>query len=280
MTKNLSSKKVNISVVIPTLNNRSQFLKEALNSIKDQIYEPLEIIIVNNGNNDLKLTNLSLTVKQFKIKYKSGVSEARNFGASHASGEFIAFLDDDDLWPPEYLDVIKNHIEQNNPDCLVASLSKLKEGKIFNYKNIEGQIKEDIILSRNPGITGSSVVVKKTTFLKIGGYDNELITGEDKSLILELINKNFKIVTVSEIKAIHREHHSDIRLSNDQNMSKGINQFYKKYRKQMNTFQKLDNLYKIKKYKWLVNKTFVNSFIYLCLLFLIFLKKYLFKFIK
>ena len=95
--KFLSKNETNISVVIPTLNNRSQFLNEALNSINDQTYKPLEVIIVNNGNSILKLPDLSLTIKQFKIKYKSGVSKARNFGASHASSEFIAFLDDDDL---------------------------------------------------------------------------------------------------------------------------------------------------------------------------------------
>ena len=214
------------------------------------------------------------------IKYKSGVSKARNFGASQASYEFLAFLDDDDLWPKDYLFVIKNFIEQHDPDCLVTSLSKLKDGKIFDYKNVEGQINKDIILTRNPGITGSSIVVKKTKFFSVGGFDNELITGEDKSLILEFINKNYKIITVSEIKAIHREHQSDIRLSNEENMWRGTYLFYKKYKKQMNTLQRLDNLYKIKRYNWLDNKTFINSFVYLCLLFLIFLKRCLFKFIK
>lgn len=275
------SKKINISVVIPTLNIRSQFLNEALNSINNQIYKPLEVIIVNNGSNrDLELPNLSLNIKQLDIKYKSGVSKARNFGASQASYEFLAFLDDDDLWPKDYLFVIKNFIEQHDPDCLVTSLSKLKDGKIFDYKNVEGQINKDNILTRNPGITGSSIVVKKKKFLSVGGFDNELITGEDKSLILEFINKNYKIITVSEIKAIHREHQSDIRLSNEENMWRGTYLFYKKYKNQMNTLQRLDNLYKIKRYNWLDNKTFINSFVYLCLLFLIFLKRCLFKFIK
>ena len=280
MMKNLSRNKVNFSVIIPTLNIRSQFLNEALNTINNQIYKPSEVIIVNNGSRDLELPNLSLNIKQLDIKYKSGVSKARNFGASQASYEFLAFLDDDDLWPKDYLFVIKNFIEQHDPDCLVTSLSKLKDGKIFDYKNVEGQINKDIILTRNPGITGSSIVVKKTKFFSVGGFDNELITGEDKSLILEFINKNYKIITVSEIKAIHREHQSDIRLSNEENMWRGTYLFYKKYKKQMNTLQRLDNLYKIKRYNWLDNKTFINSFVYLCLLFLIFLKRCLFKFIK
>ena len=54
MMKYLQKNESNISVVIPTLNNRSQFLNEALNSIKNQTYKPLEIIIVNNGNSDLE----------------------------------------------------------------------------------------------------------------------------------------------------------------------------------------------------------------------------------
>ena len=277
MMKYLQKNESNISVVIPTLNNRSQFLNEALNSIKNQTYKPLEVIIVNNGNSDLELNDFSFTIKKFKIKYKSGVSQARNFGASHASSEFIAFLDDDDLWPSEYLSVMKNYIEQQKPDCLIASLSKLKDGKISDYKNIDGVINKDIILTENPGITGSSVVVRKKIFFRVGGYNTKLITGEDKSLILEFINNNSNIIIVPETKAIHREHYKDIRLSNVENMAKGVILFYKEYSSQMNTVQKLDNLYKIKKYNWAVKKTFINGVNYLFFLAYFFLKNILKK---
>ena len=280
MMKYLQKNESNISVVIPTLNNRSQFLNEALNSIKNQTYKPLEIIIVNNGNSDLELNDFSLNIKKFRIKYNSGVSKARNFGASNAKGEFIAFLDDDDLWPVEYLSVMKNYIDQQQPDCLIASLSKLKDGKISDYKNIDGEVNRDIILTENPGITGSSVVVRKKIFFRVGGYNTKLITGEDKSLILEFINNNSNIVVVPETKAIHRDHFKDIRLSDVKNMAKGVTQFYNEYSNQMNTIQKLDNLYKIKRYNWAVKKTFVNGVNYLSLFIYFFLKKYLKKLIK
>jgi glycosyltransferase involved in cell wall biosynthesis len=99
-----------ISVVIPTLNTRPQFLKEALNSIEKQSYLPSEVIIVNNGIEDLKLPETSLNIRQFKIVFKSGVAQARNFGASISKGNYIAFLDDDDLWGQDYLKNMKNKL--------------------------------------------------------------------------------------------------------------------------------------------------------------------------
>jgi len=107
-----------------------------------------------------------------------------------------------------------------------------------------------------------------------------LKTGEDKSLILELINNNFNIIEVPEIKAIHRDHDKGARLSDDENMAEGVYQFYKEYRRQMNVSQKLDNLYKIKKYNWAVKKTLINGVNYLFLLMYILSKRYLKKFIK
>ena len=96
-----------ISVVIPTLNTRQEFLKEAINSIEKQSYLPLEVIIVNNGKRNLELPETFLKISRFDIVFKAGVAQARNFGASLANGKYIAFLDDDDLWGKDYLSNIK-----------------------------------------------------------------------------------------------------------------------------------------------------------------------------
>ena len=252
---------ISFSVVIPTLNNRRKYLKEAINSIEKQTLLPYEVIIVNNGKNNLEINKSSLNIRHFKIAFKSGVAKARNFGASLAKSNYIAFLDDDDFWGIDYLENMKTAIKKSKSDCLIGRLDQHVNNKIKPFKNAQGNITKDIILIRNPGITGSSIVIKKNIFQRIGGFNTKLPTGEDKSLILELIKKKFKIIAVPNSQAIIRQSDTE-RLSNSQNMYNGISQFYKVYNGQMNLSHKINNLYKINKYLWRFKKSISGALLY------------------
>lgn len=263
-----------ISVIIPTLNTRTKFLNEAINSIENQTYKPLEVIIVNNGEKNLDLPKTSLKINKFKIIFKGGVAQARNFGACLAMGDYIAFLDDDDLWGSDYLENMKKHIDTGQPDCLIGKLDQLLDDKIMSFKNAHENVNKDTILVRNPGITGSSVVINKNVFLSLGGYNPKLPPSEDKSLILELINKDLKVVTVPESQAIIRQSEIDRLTSNKKILQEGIFQFYRVYKNQMNLNQKIINLYKIYKYLWLTKKNIFNGLIFIILSILIRLTNY------
>lgn len=257
-----------ISVIIPTLNNRQEFLNEALDSIEKQSQLPFEVIIINNGEQEIKIPETSLKLHKFKTIFKGGVAQARNFGASLAKGDYIAFLDDDDLWGKDYLKNIKIQINKDQPDCLIGKLDQLLDNQIKPFKNAHGQINKKIILNYNPGITGSSVVINKKVFLNIGGYDPKLPPSEDKSLILDLINKGLKIVTVPESQAIARQSEIE-RLSFDpKKMYEGTFQFYRKYKNQMTLNQKIYNLCKIYGYLWKFKKSIMTGvfyfFLYAC----------------
>lgn len=270
---------ISFSVVIPTLNNRRKYLKEAINSIEKQTLLPLEVIIVNNGKNNLEINKSSLNIRHFKIAFKSGVAKARNFGASLAKSNYIAFLDDDDLWGIDYFENMKTAIKKSKPDCLIGRLDQYVNNKIKPFKNAQGNITKDIILIRNPGITGSSIVIKKNIFQKIGGFNTKLPTGEDKSLILELIKKKFKIIAVPNSQAIIRQSDTE-RLSNSQNMYNGISQFYKVYNDQMNLSHKINNLYKINKYLWRFKKSISAALLYNFFFILVTLDRIIKKFFK
>lgn len=252
-----------VSVIIPTLNTRQEFLKEALNSIEGQSYQPSEVIIVNNGDKDLIVPKTSLNVNQFKIIFRGGVAQARNFGASFANSDYIAFLDDDDLWDQDYLKNMKKLIDKEQPDCLVGRLDQLLNNKIMPFKNAHGKINKETILIRNPGITGSSVVINKNVFLSIGGYNPKLPPSEDKSLILELINRGFKIATVPDSQAIIRQSEIERLTSSENKLYEGIFQFYRIYKEQMNLAQKITNLYKIYKYLWRHKKSVISGLSYI-----------------
>ncbi len=265
MRFSLKNNNIQISVIIPTLNTRPEFLKEALNSIEKQSYLPFEVIIVNNGQEDLTVPRTSLNIRYFKIVFRSGVAQARNFGGNLSNGNYLAFLDDDDLWGQDYLKNIKTRIDLDQPDCLIGKLDQYLNNKILPFKNAHGKINKDIILRQNPGITGSSVVINKKIFLSVGGYNPKLPPSEDKSLILELINRGCRIVSVPESQAIIRQSEIDRLTNNNKLLYEGIFQFYQKYKDQMNLGQKITNLYKIYKYNWKSKKSILSGLIYIFL---------------
>ena len=268
-----------ISVVIPTLNNRKQFLFEAIQSVENQSYLPYEIIIINNGEGKVQVDHSLLKIRQYKITFKSGVAMARNFGANKAKTKYVAFLDDDDFWGEHYLKYMKDVIEKNQPDCLIGRLDQYLDNKIYPHKNAEGLIKEDIILVKNPGITGSSIVIKKNVFQDIGGFNINLPTSEDKSLILELIEKKFNIVSVSKSQAILRNS-NEVRLSNSKDMYFGILNFYKIYKHKMNLSQKIINIFKINKYLWRFKKSILGGLLYIFFFLIIEFEKILKNFLN
>lgn len=244
-----------ITVVIPTLNTRDDYLRSALDSISGQTRLPNEVIIVNNGLGNVCLPEFHVPIRNFKAVYKAGVAQARNIGVSLAGCEYVAFLDDDDLWSPDYIALMIEKIRLEEPDCLIARLDQLVDGKISPFKNAHGNVDTKTMFIRNPGITGSSVVVRKESFIRAGGYDPKLPPSEDKALILEFLKKGFKVTTVPECRAILRQHDLYDRLTESGRMMEGIFQFYRKYKLEMKVYQRLFNLKKINKHLWLSQKS-------------------------
>jgi glycosyltransferase involved in cell wall biosynthesis len=90
-----------ISVVIPTCNARPEFLEAALRCVEEQTFPAHEVIVVDNGHIPPSIDEHA-TVHCVRIPQFSGPAQARKFGASLATGEYVAFLDDD-LWENRYL---------------------------------------------------------------------------------------------------------------------------------------------------------------------------------
>ena len=137
-----------ISCIIPTY-NRKEFLVEAVNSVLSQTRKPDEIIIVNNGDERVFLSDkLSKHVKVYDIVRNAGASQTRNFGAGVATGDYLAFLDDDDLWGSDYLKNVtgvirgKSNLVVSRLDCVVA------DGVINPFKNPSKTVTIDNILTK------------------------------------------------------------------------------------------------------------------------------------
>ncbi len=108
-----------ISVIIP-YHNREQYIDETIQSVLAQSLQPLEIIIVNDGSLESSRQYLNRWTETCKIidlpTSTARPGAVRNEGVRHARGLFVAFLDDDDIWLPQKLEVQRNYMGQH-PEC-------------------------------------------------------------------------------------------------------------------------------------------------------------------
>lgn len=177
------------SVVIP-LYNKEKHIKRAIFSVLKQTYNKFELIVVDDGSTDAGYC-IAKEIKDKRIKLlkkkNGGVSSARNYGIKHANYEYIAFLDADDEWKPNFLEEIKKLIIKypkagayatsyefyKNDQSIKPKLNinmKSGEAKIINY--FKGTLYQ-------PLVSASSVTVHRTVFKNIGLFLEHLNRGED-----------------------------------------------------------------------------------------------------
>jgi glycosyltransferase involved in cell wall biosynthesis len=240
---------VDVSVVIPTF-ARPELLAVALRCVRRQSVQPKETLVINNGPDRLPpLDELQAPgVKVMEMLPFAGAAQARNFGASLARGDYIAFLDDDDLWEDEYLKKVTDRIATTQADCIIARLDQMLGDETRPYK-LYDPLRTQQILVRNPGVTGSSTVVRRSAFFAVGGYDPRLVPSEDKSLVLELLLKGFSVCAAPHAQAIMRQHQG-ARLSSPEYLAEGIRQFLRKYGWLMTPGERAFNRFKIAKHRY------------------------------
>jgi glycosyltransferase involved in cell wall biosynthesis len=238
------------SVIIPTC-DRFISLRNAVESVTRQTYEVSEIIIVNNGREKIDKENFSL-IKKYSEKLKIiniepyvGVSKARNCGANIASGKYLAFLDDDDQWPENYIEIANDHISDVDRDCFISDIRMYKNNKIVAEKiNKYENFNKYNLFIRNPGFGGSNIIIKKNAFMLVNGYNEKLTTSEDKALLIELLRVKASLFIVPN---------NYIRASTDDSLSltrntwrqiSGIFRFIIVYRKEMSFAHVYANLIK------------------------------------
>lgn len=204
-------KKSFVSVVMPTYNNE-QFIGDAIESVLDQTYKQLELIIIDNFSDDnteeLVLSYNDPRVKYMKFKNNGIIAASRNVAIKHSTGEFIAFLDADDKWLPLKLERQVACLRANPEIALVYGLSKtfglistdtyLKSGfsgKIF-YKLIESNF-----------IPCLTVMIRSSVLQNVGIFDEdeEIKFAEDWELWLR-ISRKYSIGFVPEVLGCYRVH--------------------------------------------------------------------------
>ncbi|MEG2094795.1 MAG: glycosyltransferase family 2 protein [Lachnospiraceae bacterium] len=134
-----------ISIIVPVYNNE-ETIQSCLNSIQGQTYENIEVIVVNDGSTDGTLHQCNM-IQQEDARCKifttinQGVSAARNFGISQASGELIGFVDADDLVAPNMFEVLIDRMERHQADICVCKYQYIKNAKKIKKQEINDSIR-------------------------------------------------------------------------------------------------------------------------------------------
>jgi glycosyltransferase involved in cell wall biosynthesis len=174
--------------VIPTF-NRSHWVGAAIESVLSQSFQPVEIIVVDDGSTD----ETEALVKKYPVQYikqsHSGPSKARNHGARLSSGNWLAFLDSDDQWFPDKLKRQVQAIELQNENQLIYTGERwIRNGKRVNSCKHHQKFSGWIYLKclKLCLISPSSVMLSRDLFFEAGGFEESYWTAEDYDLWLKI----------------------------------------------------------------------------------------------
>ena len=179
-----------VSVVIPFYSGKS-WLCEAVDSVLAQEYDSIEIIVVNDGSGEdvtafLEKYSSKIT---YYIKENGGPASARNYGRSRARGEYIAFLDSDDLWTENKLGVQINKMKEQKARWSLTDYEIFGENISGEYRRVYSDGAERFIRNVPPYIATPTVVAERSLLCGNGlKFCEDLRFGQDVVLWEQLIN--------------------------------------------------------------------------------------------
>jgi glycosyltransferase involved in cell wall biosynthesis len=209
-----------VSVVIPAF-NYAHYLPQAIASVLAQTHGALELLIVDDGSTD-NTREVVTGIADPRVRYlwqeNAGLSASRNTGLRSAHHEFVAFLDADDLWMPEFLATAMRRFVELPGDFAVVATGTVRmdaDGQTRTspaYTVLPtGELTARFFCLRNRPLS-SSVVLKGRACLEAGGFDTTLRSSEDRDMWIRLTTRGQRFFYVDEPLARIRRH--------PQNMSK------------------------------------------------------------
>lgn len=207
-----------VSLIIPVYNT-GIYLNDCINSLLSQTYKNLEIILVDDESNDpttIGLLKKYSSNKKIKIIYdkKSGVSKSRNLGLDNASGDYISFIDSDDVVDKEFVEKLLETLEKENADIAFSQLSTFfdqieKTDRKINYRVLDkSETLKELFEEKLKGNTGGKLYKKD---LLVGlRFDENISLLEDMLFNNLAVIKANKTVCVDGINYYYRIHQSSI----------------------------------------------------------------------
>jgi len=209
---------IKISVIMNCYNSDA-FLEEAISSVINQTYKNFELIFWDNQSTDESAHILhsyqDKRIRYFYAEKFTSLGEARNLAISKATGEWIAFLDADDIWDSkklaEYIAALKNH-PKSDQVTMIYSKTKMIDNHgtvIGEYAKHDSGSIHDTLLSKGNFIVQSSIMVRLSTFKNVGGINPLLKYCPDYDLSLK-ITKDNTTIGINDFSTFYRVHEGSI----------------------------------------------------------------------
>ncbi|MFB2937270.1 glycosyltransferase [Aerosakkonemataceae cyanobacterium BLCC-F154] len=253
-----------ISVIIPVFNSEKT-IQETIESVLNQSFTDFELIVINDGSQDASLKIIS-NIKDSRLKVfsypNSGVSASRNRGISQATGEFISFLDSDDIWTSDKLETQLKALQVNHQAGVAYSWTTYidESGKFLypgNQVSLTGNVYEQLLL-QNFIESGSNVLIRREALNQVGGFDESLFGPEDWDLLIRLAAQyDFVVVPIPQI--LYRMSANSISSSIFRQEKASLTVIEKAFAKAPNSLKHLKKYSIANVYKYLTFRVLVGS---------------------
>ena len=196
-----------ISVIIPTY-NQGEYILEAVKSVLSQTPHLLEVIVIDDNSTDHTreaLETLNASNVQYYHQNHLGAGVARNTGVERAQGEWIAFLDADDLWLPQKITLQLACAEDNNSSIIFSHIKQFISPELCVGKLAEITIKNKVM----PGYCASTLLIRKKIFNEIGWFNSVYRLGEFMAWYMRLQKSGIPYYLMDDILVLRRIHRNN-----------------------------------------------------------------------
>lgn len=196
-----------VSVIIPVY-NRDRYLAEAIESVLVQTYPTIELLVVDDGSSDrsAEVAQRYLPKLHYYYQPNGGTSAARNTGISLATGEFLAFLDSDDLWMPEKL-LLQMAAFEADP-TLDAAFGYVKQ---FFSSEVSESFRQRILCPKDAiaGYISNMMLIRRSRFLQVGLFNTKLKSGIDIEWYGRAVEHKLKMTLLPNVIHLRRIHETN-----------------------------------------------------------------------
>lgn len=225
-----------VSVVVPT-HGRPELLKRALASIAAQTLPAAEVIVVDDLG-DAAGVAAAAAVRYLALppSDNSGASRSRNAGAAAATGDVLAFLDDDDEWMPGFLAALTARLD--GAEAAYCWIREQHEGRSRPVARLRPGLTAARTLGDNPGASGQNFVISRAAFARIGGFDETLPVVNDLDFFTRALDAGVGYAVVPEELVVQHLHDGDRIASRTERRAIGFERYLAKYGDRMTYWQR------------------------------------------
>jgi glycosyltransferase involved in cell wall biosynthesis len=219
-----------ISVTIPVYNVEPNYIENAINSVINQTYENIEIIVVNDGSTDINTIEYLKSINNPKVKIvnqeNKGLGGARNTGIANSTGEYIGFLDADDWLDANFYEVLYNLCEENGADIACGTLTRTGIDYQKPMDHFDNNFITDFVEKMQYITNGStcSKLFKKELFSNVRFKEHTYY--EDNPVLVETLAKSDKVAFTNTVKYYYRENPKSICLNPEKKEKRKADRLY------------------------------------------------------